>query len=75
MESVEASVVHQQVSSQEMAAAIGMWKEVGGTEHKFAASKLSLGNPADSDLREMLGLEDNVIFGNGMEDPVKARMA
>jgi len=72
MESGETSAVHQQVTSEEMAAVIAMWQEVGDSDDKFTASKLSLGNPDDSDLREILGLEDNVIFGNGMEDPVKA---
>jgi hypothetical protein len=60
------------VTSEEMAAVIAMWQAVGDTEDKFTASKLSLGNPEDSDLREFLGLEDNVIYANGMEDPVKA---
>lgn len=44
----------------------------GDNEHKFENMKLILGNPADSDLRECLGLEDNGIFGKGMLDMVSA---
>ena len=46
--------------------------EGAGDVHKFEILKLILGNPADSDLREFLGLEDNGIFGKGMLDMVSA---
>ena len=51
------------MTAAELAAVIAMWQAVGdaGGEDKFSASKLSLGNPSDSDLREVLGLEDNII--------------
>ena len=78
------SVEHEHVTAAELAAVIAMWQAVGdaGGEDKFTASKLSLGNPSDSDLREVyvcffcakigwaapltplrevLGLEDNMI--------------
>ena len=57
----EGSVVHQYVTSAELAAQIAMWQDVGDTKNKFCASKLSLGNPSESDLREMLGLEAHIL--------------
>ena len=49
------SVEHEHVTAAELAAVIAMWQAVGdaGGEDKFTASKLSLGNPSDSDLREV----------------------
>ena len=43
------------MTAAELAAVIAMWQAVGdaGGEDKFTASKLSLGNPSDSDLREV----------------------
>jgi hypothetical protein len=55
------SVVHQNVTSAELAAQIAMWQDVGDTNNKFCASKLSLGTPSESDLREMLGLEAHIL--------------
>ena len=58
------SVVHRDVTSAELAAQIAMWQDVGDTNdtnNKFCASKLSLGNPCESDLREMLGLEAHIL--------------
>jgi hypothetical protein len=56
----------------EMAAIIAMWQEVGDSNDKFTASKLSMGNPSDSDLRNMLGLDDKNEFGIGMQNPMEA---
>jgi hypothetical protein len=41
---------------------------VGDTENKFCASKLSLGNPSESDLREMLGLEAHILKSHYIVD-------
>ena len=59
-------MVHQNVTSAELAAQIAMWQDVGDTNNndtnnKFCASKLSLGTPSESDLREMLGLEAHIL--------------
>jgi hypothetical protein len=64
----EGSVVHQYVTSAELAAQIAMWQDVGDTENKFCASKLSLGNPSESDLREMLGLEAHILKSHYIVD-------
>jgi colicin import membrane protein len=42
------SVVHRDVTSAELAAQIAMLQDVGDTNNKFCASKLSLGNPSES---------------------------
>jgi hypothetical protein len=62
------SVVHQNVTSAELAAQIAMWQDVGDTKIKFCASKLSLGNPSESDLREMLGLEAHILKSHYIVD-------
>jgi hypothetical protein len=64
----EGSVVHQYVTSAELAAQIAMWQDVGDTKNKFCASKLSLGNPSESDLREMLGLEAHILKSHYIVD-------
>ena len=60
------------VIKEELAASMQENEGAGGSVHKFSGQHLSLGHPADSDLREILGLEDNIIFGQGMLDPTSA---
>jgi hypothetical protein len=42
---------------------------------KFSAKRLLLGNPQDSDLRLLLGLDDHEVFGFSMLDPFSAMEA
>ena len=57
----------------EIAAVIAMWQGLNiENGDKFVGVKLNMGNPSDSDLREMIGLEENKTFGEGMQDPLKA---
>ena len=60
------------VIKEELAASMQENEGAGGMVRKFSGQRLSLGHPADSDLREILGLEDNIIFGQGMFDPTSA---
>ena len=46
--------------------------EAGTSGDKFSATTLTLGNPQDSDLRQLIGLDDDDFFGSSMMDPVKA---
>ena len=46
--------------------------EAGTSGDQFSATTLTLGNPQDSDLRQLIGLDDDDFFGSSMMDPVKA---
>ena len=62
-----------QVDAAEIAAVIATWQGLHvKQEEKFVGIELKMGNSADSDLRDMLGLVDNVTFGTCMQDPLKA---
>jgi hypothetical protein len=57
----------------EITALFAKWQGVEDTEDdKFSASKLVLGDSSESDIRKSVGLDNNVLFGASMEDPVQA---
>ena len=46
--------------------------EKDASDDKFCSTKLLMANAEDSELRPLIGLDDDVIFGASMEDPFKA---
>jgi len=45
--------------------------EEDASDDKFRGEQLVLGNPEESDLRNMIGLDDNRIFGKLLENTLK----
>jgi len=46
--------------------------KAGTSDDKFSATTLLLGNSKDSDLRPLIGLDSNDVFGASMRDPFEA---